>query len=87
MKLYWTPQALTDRQDIWTHLAASSPIAAVKMDEKISDATAQLAAQPYLGPLAKIEGTREISFDNNYRLIYEIGTDATWVLALLHADG
>ncbi len=87
MKLYWTPQALTDRQDIWTHLAASSPVAAVKMDEKISDAAAQLAAQPYLGPLAKIAGTREISVDHDYRLIYEVGTDATWILALLRANG
>lgn len=84
MIVIWTPEAEQDRADIWDYIVADNPGAAIRMDEIFSDTAAQLAAYPEIGKVGKIAGTRELIPHESYRLVYEIGSDTVWVLALVH---
>ena len=84
MRVIWTPEALKDRVDVWEFIAADNPLAAARMDELFSDAAARLADHPKLGPPGKIQGTRELVPHESYRLVYEISSEAVWMLALVH---
>ena len=84
MKVVWTSQALQDRADIWDHIVADSPRAAVGIDALFGEAAARLARFPLLGRPGKIAGTRELLPHESYRLIYEIVDETLWVLALVH---
>jgi len=80
----WTPEAQQDRLDIFDHIAADNPRAAVDMDKLFSGAARFLADYPSMGKPGQISGTRELIPHENYRLVYEIDADAVWVLALVH---
>lgn len=54
------------------------------MDALFSDAAARLADHPMLGRPGKIQGTRELVLHESYRLVYEIGGETVWMLALVH---
>jgi len=84
VRVVWTPDALQDRVDVWDHIVADNPQAAVLMDALFSDAAAKLADYPKLGRLGKIPGTRELIPHESYRLMYEISGETVWVLALIH---
>lgn len=43
MKVYWTSEAEQDRSDIWEFIAADDLAAAVRLDERFSATTHQLA--------------------------------------------
>ncbi len=38
MKVFWTPEALQDRIDIWDFIAADNPLAAANLDAIFSNA-------------------------------------------------
>ncbi|MRD48825.1 type II toxin-antitoxin system RelE/ParE family toxin [Caenimonas koreensis] len=84
MKVIWTAEAEVDREEIWLYVAADNPSAAVRLDLLFSDAAERLAAHPRLGKPGKIAGTRELIPHESYRLIYEVGDDGVWILALVH---
>lgn len=84
MIVVWTPEAEQDRADIWDHIAADNPDAAVRMDALFSAAVARLTEHPSLGKAGGIPGTRELTPHESYRLVYEIEGDVLWVLALVH---
>jgi addiction module RelE/StbE family toxin len=84
VKVVWTPEALQDRTDIWDYIAIDSPSAAARMDQLFSDAAAGLSEFPMLGRPGRIPGTRELIPHESYRLVYEIGDQTVWVLALVH---
>ncbi len=75
MKLIWTPQAEQDRDEIWECIASDNPIAAVRIDELCSEATATLLIHPEIGKPGLIQGTRELIPHESYRLVYEIDGD------------
>lgn len=59
--------------------------AAVKLDERFSEAAERLADHPKLGREGQITGTREVFPHEHYRLVYAIDDDeAVWILALVH---
>ena len=82
MKIIWTPQAEQDRDDIWEYIASENPIAAVRIDELFSEATATLLVHPKIGKPGLIQGTRELVPHESYRLVYELDGDVIWVLTL-----
>ncbi len=84
MNVVWTPEALQDRLDIWDYIATNNLAAAVQMDSLFSAAAASLAEYPQLGPLGKIQGTRELVPHENYRLVYELSAETVWILSLVH---
>ena len=85
MKVFWTPEALHDRREIWAHISAENPDAANRVDTLFSEAAKRLADFPAIGHSGEMAGTRELSPHRNYRLVYEINEGAVWILALVHA--
>ena len=86
MKIIWTPAAAQDRADIWDYLHAVNPKAAIDMDNRFRDAITRIAQYPQSGPVGIIAGTRELIPHQSYRVIYELGSDAIWILALAHTS-
>lgn len=86
MIVIWTPDAEEDRINIWDHISISNPSAAASMDTIFSDAAAMLSEHPKLGKAGKVAGIRELVPHENYRLVYEIGDDSIWILALMHTS-
>ena len=86
MKIIWTKEAAQDRADIWDYLHAVNPKAAIDMDNRFSDALSRLAQYPQSGPAGIISGTRELTPHQSYRIVYEQGLDAIWILALVHTS-
>jgi addiction module RelE/StbE family toxin len=86
VRVVWTPEALQDRADVWDHIAADNPRAAVRMDALFSEAAASLAKHPGLGRPGEIPGTHELIPHASYRLVYEVERDTVWLLALVHTS-
>lgn len=84
MRVIWTPEAQLDRADVWDYIAADNPQAAARMDELFSKAAGRLATHPKLGRTGQISDARELIPHESYRLVYEIGAERVWVLALVH---
>ena len=84
MRVIWTPEASQDRIDIWNHISAESPAAAIRMDELFNSAADRLATHPLIGKPGLIPGTRELVIHESYRLVYEIEGEGVWLLALAH---
>ncbi|MHB1750763.1 MAG: type II toxin-antitoxin system RelE/ParE family toxin, partial [Acidithiobacillus sp.] len=42
MKLFWTAEAIQDRDDIYDHIEADNPAAALALDELFSEKAARL---------------------------------------------
>ena len=86
MKIIWTPTAAQDRADIWDYLHAVNPQAAIDMDNRFKNAIARIAQHPESGPVGIIAGTRELIPHQSYRVVYEQGPVAIWILALVHSS-
>jgi toxin ParE1/3/4 len=86
MKIIWTPAAAQDRADIWDYLHAVNPIAALDMDKRFNDAISRISRFPESGPVGIISGTRELIPHQSYRLVYQLESDAAWILALVHTS-
>lgn len=84
MKVFWSPEALQDRVDIWDYIAADNPSAAARLDDLFSVAAARLGQHPLLGRPGKIPGTRELIPHKSYRLVYEVDGETVWILTLIH---
>ncbi|HEY5105588.1 MAG TPA: type II toxin-antitoxin system RelE/ParE family toxin [Caulobacteraceae bacterium] len=84
MRVVWTPEARQDRAEIWDNIAADNPNAAARMDQLFSDAARSLSDFPLRGRMGKVSGTRELIPHESYRLVYQIGSETVWVLALVH---
>ncbi|MBL0028747.1 MAG: type II toxin-antitoxin system RelE/ParE family toxin [Rhodanobacteraceae bacterium] len=84
MIVIWTREAEQDRVEIWDFIASNDSRAAVRMDERFSDAASRLAGHPHMGKAGNIAGTRELTPHEHYRLVYEIDGNTVWVLALVH---
>jgi len=86
MKIAWTREAAQDRADIWDYLHTVNPKAAIDMDNRFSEAISHLAKYPERGPAGIVPGTREPIPHQSYRVVYEQGPDAIWILALVHTS-
>lgn len=86
MKVVWTPQARTDRFEIWARIAREDPFAAARMDERFETVVRRLRDHPQLRQEGLVPDTREFIVHDSYRLIYEIDPigDHVWILALVH---
>lgn len=84
-KAYWSPQAIALRQEIFDYIALDSPQAAVRLDQRFSDAAEHLERFPMLGRPGRLVGTREFIPHPSYRLIYEISDRGIEILIVIHA--
>lgn len=85
MKLFWTPEAIQDRNDIYDYIEADNPVAALALDELFLEKAAQLINHPSTGRLGRIAGTRELVVHQHYLLIYDVVGHLVRVLNVVHA--
>lgn len=84
MRVVWTRTAIRDRGAIFDHIVEANPQVALRMDELFSDAADRLAANPKLGAIGRVAGTRELIPHESYRLVYEISGEEVRILAVVH---
>ncbi|EBA4612109.1 type II toxin-antitoxin system RelE/ParE family toxin [Salmonella enterica subsp. salamae] len=60
MEIFWTMLASKDRKRIREYIAEQNLMAAIALDEQISDSAGSLAEQPYKGRHGRAEDTREL---------------------------
>jgi toxin ParE1/3/4 len=84
MKLFWTPQAVQNRIEIYERIEADSPRAALNLDEMFSERANSLIVHPALGKPGRVLGTRELVVHSNYILVYDQVGDAVRILQVLH---
>ena len=83
--LFWTPESIQDREDIYDFIEADNPAAALNLDELFSKKALHLVDYPGLGRLGRVIGTRELVVHPNNILVYDERGDRVRVLRLLHA--
>ncbi len=86
-QLFWTPEAIQDRDEIYAFIEADKPAAALALDELIEEKAGRLVDHPDLGRPGRVTGTRELVVHRNYVLVYDAHGDWVRVLRVLHAAG
>ena len=69
IELAWTLEAIQDRDEIYDHVEADNPVAALALDELISEKASRLIDHPGMGRAGRIAGTRELVAHRNYILV------------------
>jgi toxin ParE1/3/4 len=85
MELFWTPEAIQDRDDIYDYIEVDNPAAALALDELFAETADRLVDHPGLGKPGRAAGTRELVAHQNYILVYDTAGDLVRVLRVLHA--
>lgn len=85
MRLFWTPEAVQDREDVFDYIEADNPVAALALDELFEEKAGRLLDHPGLGRTGRIAGTRELVAHQNYILVYAVSDASIWILRVLHA--
>lgn len=85
MRLFWTPEAVQDREDVFEYIEADNPVAALALDELFEEKAGRLLDHPGLGRTGQVGGTRELVAHQNYILVYAVSNDSIWILRVLHA--
>jgi len=83
--LFWTPEAIQDRNDIYDYIEADNPAAALALDELFAEKAGRLLDYPGLGKPGRVAATRELVAHQNYILVYDTDGAHVRVLRVLHA--
>ncbi len=73
-----------DRAQIFRHIEAQDPDAAIRMDELFTKAVSRLQHFPFMGRRGAITGTREIIPHESYRVVYQVEAQAVSILMIIH---
>ena len=88
MKVVWSDPAVDDLEAIWDHIADDSPSSARRLVGKLLEAVDPLETFPRMGrtvPEDQSATARELMV-GSYRVIYEVGTEAVEILAVVHGS-
>lgn len=69
MELFWTPEAIHDREVIYDYIEADNPVAALALDELFEEKAGRLVDHPGMGRIGRVMGTRELVAHKNYILV------------------
>ena len=81
MRLVWSAFALSDRDNIFTHIERENPAAAIAVDERIAVAARRLRAVPESGRTGRVAGTRELVVTGT---AYLVSGETVRILRVLH---
>ena len=85
MRLEWSAYARADREEIFTHIEAGNPRAAIMVDDRIREHVENLLQFPHSGRPGRIDGTRELVIVGTpYITAYLIIADTIRILRVLH---
>lgn len=82
----WKRHAVADRRHIAKHIAQGNPAAAVELVDALLAKAGLLDANPKLGRIGRMKGTRKAVAHPNYVLVYEVSADTVTVLRVLHTS-
>lgn len=85
MELYWTPEAIEDREVIYDHIEALNPVAALALDELFEEKAGRLTDHPYMARAGRVPGTRELVAHQNYIIVYDVTGKMIRIIRVLHA--
>lgn len=80
----WSDEAERDLGQILDFIGQRNPAAADRMQALFDGAVKNLGKHPLIYREGRVPGTREIVVHPNYVLIYRIGSDAVWIINVLH---
>ncbi len=83
--LFWTGEALRDRDAIYDHIETDNPPAKLALDELFSEKAARLVDHPALGRPGRVAGKRELVVSSSFILVYDLAGVQVRVLRVLHA--
>ena len=86
MKVHWTDTAQEHLDDIYSYIAKDSPEYALRMVDRLTDRSIQIAEHAQSGrrvPECDMEQIREV-IENPYRIIYHIKPDQIDIIAVIH---
>lgn len=84
MLLYWTPEAIRDREAIYDYIEADAPGVALALDQRFEEQAGRLTRYPELGRPGRVAGTRELVVHPHYVLIHDVAYDMVRLLRVLY---
>lgn len=85
LPVVWLDDSITDLTDIITFIAGENPSAARRLKARLDAAPLPLAEHPYLYPVGRVPGTRELVAHPNYIIVYRVNIERIEVVNVLHA--
>jgi addiction module RelE/StbE family toxin len=86
VKIIWTPDAVEDRNQIFTYIFEQNPDAAEALDILFIRQSEMLATFPEMGKLGRVDQTRELIVQKHYLLVYRVISDRIEIAAVLHTS-
>ena len=84
MELFWTIDALDDRDRIYSYVESDSPRAALTLDALFEKGAALLVRYPHIGRPGRVRNTFELVVHANYLLVYDLASDQVRILRVVH---
>ena len=84
MELLWTPEAVRDREDIYDYIEGDNPLAALALDELITERTSVLQDFPRIGRDGRVPDTFELVVHSSYMVVYNIVETQVRILNIVH---
>ncbi len=84
MKAVWTPEAVSDRHEIYEYVEAEDVNAAIALDDLFSKAVARLVQHPKAGRPGRVDGTRELVVHRHYIVVYDLVGKSIRIIRILH---
>lgn len=84
MELPWTPEAVREREDIYSYIEEDNPLAALALDDLIAERTAVLQDFPGMGRGGRVLDTFELVVHSSYMVVYDIVETQVRILNIVH---
>jgi plasmid stabilization system protein ParE len=84
MPVIVSPEALSDLESIRVYLEERSPVAAIAITARLSEAMLSLEAMPLRGRLGLVAGTRELLNVPPYVITYRVSTERVETVRVWH---
>lgn len=82
--VFWTIDALEDREAIYGYIESDNPRAALALDESFASKAERLAVHAELGRIGRVDGTRELVVHRSFILVYDLADGTIRILRVLH---
>ncbi len=84
IELFWTPEAIQDREDIYDFIEQENPVAALELDELFSEAAQRLLDNPNSGRQGLVADSQELVVHKHYMLVYDTVGEQIRILNVVH---
>lgn len=87
MRVFWSPRAAADLDELVDFIAADKPDAAVRVADRIYSHVEKLSSTPHIGRIGILAGTRELIFAPwPYIAVYKVVAGKVRIIRIRHAS-